>query len=169
MSIDNIQLPVSLYQSLFKKNLVDLQEKFQPDKCPKKETVIDFLGGNEKNIAFIVNNQQHTFLNDNELKFLSGLINACNITMGDIAIVNLSRHKEFNYNNLFSPLGSLKVLCFGVSPRDIDLPFAIPNFQVQVFQDIQYIFCPGLEELQDDVDSKKQLWTSLQKIFKISR
>lgn len=169
MSIDNIQLPISLYQSLFKKTLVDLQTKFSGDKNHKKEAGIDFLGGNEKNIAFVVKNEQHKFLNDNELKFLSGLIDACNITMGDIAIVNFACHKDVTYKDLLSCLASQRVLCFGVSAADIDLPFAIPNFQIQVFEETQYIFCPGLEQLQEDLDSKKQLWTSLQKIFKISR
>ncbi len=169
MGIDNIQLPISLYQSLFKKNLVDLQTKITRDESHKKDAGIDFLGGNEKKIAFVVNNEEHKFLNDNELKFLSGLINACNITMGDIAIINFARHKDLKYNDLISRLALHKVLCFDVSAADIDLPFAIPYFQIQVFQEIQYIFCPALEQLQEDVDSKKQLWASLQKIFKINK
>ena len=169
MGVDNIQLPISLYQSLFKKTLVDLQTKISRDARHKKETGIDFLGGNEKNIAFVLKNEQHKFLNDNELKFLSGLMDACNITMGDIAIVNFARYKDVKYNDLISRLDSHKVLCFGVSAADIDLPFLIPYFQVQIFQDIQYIFCPGLEKLQEEVDSKKQLWASLQKIFKINK
>lgn len=169
MSIDNIQLPVSLYQSLFKKNLVDLQKKSISEKNHKKEAGIDFLGGNEKKIAFVINNEQNSFLNDNELKFLSGLIDACNITMGDIAIVNFAHNKDINYNDLLSRLASHKVLCFGVSAADIDLPFTIPYFQIQLFHEIQFIFCPGLEELQEDTNSKKQLWASLQKIFKIRR
>lgn len=166
MSIDNIQLPVSLYQSLFKKSLVDLQKK---SILGKKEHEIDFLGGNEKNIAFVVTNEQYPFLNDNELKFLTELINACNISIGDIAIVNFARHKQVDYKTLLSRLACRKVLCFGVSAADIELPFAIPFFQVQAFQEVQYIFCPDLEQLQENVISKKQLWVSLQKIFKISR
>ena len=168
MSIDNIQLPVSLYTSIFKKKLVDVDNigSATEDEIKSK---IEFLGGNEKNIAFIVKNEQHKFLNDNELKFLSGLIDACSITMGDIAIINFARHKDLKYNDLISRLASHKVLCFDVSAADIDLPFAIPYFQIQVFQEIQYIFCPALEQLQEDVDSKKQLWATLQKIFKINK
>ena len=169
MSIDNIQLPVSLYPSLFKNNLVDLQTKMNRHQSHKQDPEIDFLGGNEKHIAFIINNEHHTYLNDNELKFLSGLINACNITMADISIVNFARNKHIRYNILSSSLASRKILCFGVSSSDIDLPFAIPYFQVQTFQEIQYIFCPHLEQLQEDIDSKKQLWVSLRKIFNLNK
>ncbi len=169
MGIDNIQLPVSLFESFFKNKLVDLQKNTGNAESNKKETAIDFLGGNERHIAFVVNNESHKFLNDAELKFLSGLINACNITMGDIAIVNFDRNRNVGYNDLLSCLNSQKILCFGVSAADIDLPFTIPYYQVQVFQEIPYIFCPALEQLQEDVDSKKQLWASLQKIFKLKK
>lgn len=169
MSIDNIQLPISLYQSLFKKSLVDLQTKFNRNGIHKKEAGIDFLGGNEKNIVFVVKNGQHKFLNDSELKFLSGLIEACSITMGDIAIINFASHKDVTYKNLLSLLAPQRILCFGISSADIGLPFKIPYFQIQHFEETQYIFCPGLEQLQEDVDSKKQLWISLQKIFKINK
>lgn len=169
MSIDNIHLPVSFYPYIFKKHLVDIQKKSGGKEKVKADGEIEFLGGNEKNITFIVRNEQNKFLNDNELKFLSGLITACEITMGDISIVNLSHNKDVDYDKLVAHLHSQKILCFGVSPAEIDLPFTIPYFQVQLFQDIQYIFCPGLEQLQNDVDSKKQLWTSLQKIFKIGK
>ncbi len=168
MSIDNIQLPISLFQSLFKKNLVDLTVK-SGTTATQTGTRIDFLGGNEKNIAFVVHNEHHKFLSDTELKFLSGLINACNVTMADIAVVNFAHNKDVNYKDLLSQLACKKVLSFGVSAANIDLPFTIPDFQVQVFHEIQYIFCPGLELLQEDIDSKKQLWGSLQKIFKIKK
>ena len=169
MSIDNIQLPLSLYPSLFKKNLVALETKIRRSESSKNNPGIDFLGGNEKKITFLVSNKQQKFLNDNELKFLSGLISACNITMADIAIVNFARHKNVSYHDLLASLTSHKVLSFDVSAADIGLPFAIPYFQVQAFQDVSYIFCPGLEQLQEDIDSKKQLWASLQKIFKLIR
>ncbi len=169
MSIDNIQLPVSFYPSIFKKHLVDIQKKSGGNEKVKAGDEIEFLGGNEKNITFIVCNEQNKFLNDNELKFLSGLITACEITMGDISIVNLNHNKDVDYNILAAHLHSKKILCFGVSPAEIDLPFTIPYFQVQLFQEIQYIFCPGLVQLQNDIDSKKQLWASLQKIFKIGK
>ncbi len=169
MGIDNIQIPASFYPSLFKKNLVDLQARVSRHQSRKQDPEIDFLGGNEKNITFIVSNEHHTYLDDGELKFLSGLINACNITMGDISIVNFAHHKNIRYNVLSSFLASRKILCFGVSSLDIDLPFAIPYFQVQTFQEIQYIFCPHLEQLQEDVNSKKLLWVSLRKIFNLNK
>ncbi|MEP6583113.1 MAG: hypothetical protein ABJA90_02550 [Ginsengibacter sp.] len=169
MSIDNIPLPVSMYQSLFKKNLVDLKAKPGQNNSLGKEKSIDFLGGNGKNIAFILSDPHHKFLNDNELKFLSGLISACDITMADIAIVNFAHYKDLDYKNVISALASKKILCFGVLATDLNLPFAIPDFQVQLFNEVQYIFCPNFEHLQKNISSKKQLWASLQKIFKINK
>ncbi|MDQ6844205.1 MAG: hypothetical protein M3Z92_07625 [Bacteroidota bacterium] len=137
----------------------------QPVKKIKNK--IDFLGGNEKKIVFLVYNENHKFLDDSQLTFLSGLILACNITLADIAVINLHYNKEVTYLDLFNEFQSQKILSFGVQPSRLDLPFSIPYFQVQAFQEIEYLFSPGLEELRVDLDKKKQLWISLQKIFNI--
>ncbi len=168
MSIDNIQLPAFLQKALFKNNLVSPQIKPENKTKHNEEAVIEFLGGNSKNIAFVVNNNENKFLNDHQLNFISGLVDACNISLDDIAIVNVASRKPVSYAGLAEQLSTCKVLSFGVTPADLDLPFTIPFFQVQVFQEIDYIFCPHLDELQEDKNAKKQLWASLQKTFKIS-
>ncbi len=167
MNLNNIQLPASIYQSIFSNKLVDLRDRSAHINS-KSKLKIDYLGGNEKNIVFVTNNDQHKFLDDNQLKFLSNLISACNITMADIAVVNMNNNEEVNYAKLFGCLSCRKVLCFGVSSGEIDLPFTIPFYQVQTFEEVQYIFCPALDQLQDNPEEKKLLWESLQKIFKIA-
>ncbi len=169
MSIDKIQLPAFLQEALFKKNLVNPKLKSINNPADKPKPGIDFLGGNTKNIVFIIKNTQSKFLNDIQLKFLSGLINACKVTMDDIAVINFSNYKDISYSELVSELSCNKFLSFGVDSTDLGLPFTIPFFQVQSFQEVQYIFCPPMDELQENTEAKKQLWVSLQKIFKISK
>ncbi|MEO6220291.1 MAG: hypothetical protein ABIO81_07685 [Ginsengibacter sp.] len=166
MSLNNIQLPGLLFQSIFKNMLVDLKS-FQTNSDSESKMKFHYLGGNEKNIAFVINNKQDKYLNDRQLKFLSELNSACNLTLADIAVININNIKVANYNDLSGELKCCKLLCFGVSAADLGLPFNIPLFQTQLFQEIQYMFCPALEQLQDDPAAKKQLWTSLRNIFKI--
>ncbi len=163
MSIDNLQLPGFLYQSMYKKNLVDLSTV----KDLPKISEIDFLGGNERNIVFLVNNNQSKFLADKELKFLSGLLAACQLTMADIALVNFFQNNTINYHELTDKLHAKKILIFGIPAASLDLPFTIPFFQVQNFHEQSYLLSPSLEVLQGTKELKKQLWESLQKIFKI--
>ncbi|MEO8109273.1 MAG: hypothetical protein ABI594_04540 [Ginsengibacter sp.] len=169
MGIDNIQLSAFLQQALFKNNLVGKVLKSTSNPVSNVKVPIDFLGGNSKNIIFIVNNIENKFLSDNQLTFTLGLIRACNISLDDIAVVNFAHHTPLSYISLKNELSCGKVLGFGITPADLDLPFAIPFFQMQMFQETGYLFCPSLDELQKDTNAKKQLWSNLQKIFKIDK
>ena len=168
MSLDNIQLPGFLYQSMFRNNLVDLKPD-STDKNLKKETPIDFLGGNEKKIIFLANDSQSKFLADVQMKFLADLLTACRLTMADIALVNFFQNKTISYRDLMMQFNPKKILLFGVSANELDLPFSIPFFQIQNFQEQVYMISPSFEELQLNKEFKKQLWGSLQKIFNIQK
>lgn len=168
MSIDNIQLPAFLQKALFKNKLVSQKAKAGTKTTQQKNLTIDFLGGNSKNIAFVVNSNGSKYLNDVQLKFISGLAKACNISLDDIAIINIAEQKSLSYVHLAEQLSCRKIFSFGVAPSDLNLPFTIPFFQLQAFQEIDYIFCPSLDKLQEDTQAKKQLWASLQKTFKIN-
>ncbi len=168
MSLDNIQIPGFLYQSMFRNNLVDLKPD-STDKVVKKETRIDFLGGNEKKIIFLANDSQSKFLADVQMKFLYDLLTACRLTMADIAFVNFFQNKTITYRELILQFDPKKILLFGVSANELDLPFAIPFFQIQNFQEQIYLISPPLGELQTNKELKKQLWECLQKIFNIQK
>jgi hypothetical protein len=168
MSIDNIPLPPFLFQSIFRNSLVDLKGDVT-DLVLKEEPEINFLGGNEKKIIFLFNNDQNRFLADIQVKFLYDLLTACQLTMGDIALVNFFHSNTITYRELMAQLRPKKILIFGISAVDLDLPFTIPFFQVQNFQEQVYMICPSIEELQINLELKKQLWACLQKIFNIRK
>ena len=168
MSIDNITLPAFLYQNLFRKNLVDLKADI-PDNVLKEELKINFLGGNEKKIIFLINDNQNKFLADIQMKFLYDVLSACGLTMEDAAIVNFFHNSTITYRELMVQLQPKKILMFGIPAIDLDLPFTIPFFQIQNFQEQIYITSPSIEQLQMNIELRKQLWTCLQKIFNIRK
>lgn len=168
MSLDNIQLAGFLYPSIFKNNLVVIQSK-NTVKTLKKESKINFLGGNEKKIIFIGKDNQNKFLGDNQMKFLNDLLSACHLTMADIAFLNFRENNNLTYHDLTEQLSPKKVLIFGVTAKELDLPFAIPFFQVQNFHEQVYLISPPLEEIQHSKELKKQLWNCFQKIFNIQK
>ena len=168
MSLNNIQLPAPLLASLFKNSLIDLNSK-PGIQILQEENKLEFLGGNEKNIIFLANDDHNKFISDSNINFLNALLNACSLTLADISLVNFSQHKKIQYNELTERLKAKKILIFGISAEEIGLPFTIPFFQVQKFQQEVYLLCPSLEEIQTDKDLKKQLWNCLQKIFNVKK
>ena len=168
MSLNNIQLPGFVYASLFKNLLVDLQETNDVKK-EDMQTKIEFLGANGKHIIVVASDTEHKFLADEEMNFLNDLLKACHLTMADIAFINLSHHKGITYQRLIEELNASKILLFGITTQQLDLPFQIPFFQVQSYDEHAFMVAPALSEIQQNQQLKKQLWNSLQKIFNIQK
>ncbi len=166
MSLDNIELPGFLYLLLYKKSLVDLANG-KVKATNKNEPEIDYLGGNEKKIIFIATDNENKYLNDTLMNFLNELLNACKLTMADIALVNFHQKKIISYQELIVELNAQKIVVFGLTANDIALPLGISFFQVQKFQQQEYLMCPSLEEIWLNRDLKKQLWNCFKEIFEI--
>ncbi|MDQ2721526.1 MAG: hypothetical protein M3Z26_17450 [Bacteroidota bacterium] len=171
MSLDNIQINSYLCEKMYSKSLVGIAKKESSDdhkhtieKNSQEKIKINSLGENEGNILFVVNSQS-TFLDDGEMKLLMGLLSACKISMQGIALVNYAQNSETNYKELVEQFKPEKVMIFGISASDLDLPFTIPFFQIQKFQDQLYMISPALSEFIDNIELKKELWNSLKKIF----
>lgn len=169
MSLNNIELPGFLYVSLFKNHLVDLQRNSANANDPSAAKKIDFLGGNGKKIIFVGNDSVNKFLADEQMTFLNDLLNACRLTMADIAFINFSRVNYITYQDVISELGAQKILIFGLPSQSLDLPFAIPLFQIQKYHEQVFMLGPSLQEIQQSVPLKKQLWNCLQEIFNIQK
>ena len=161
MSLDKIHIPGFLWASMFRDTIVDTR---QPDDRPGQQTAIDFLGGNQKHVLFVTNNIGHKFIPDAHLQFLNNLLTAFGLTMADIALINMAP-RAISYLEVKKQLQPKIVLLMGVTAPELELPFAIPMFQVQRFQEQRYLIGPSMQDIQGDQELKKQLWSSLKKIF----
>lgn len=166
MSLDNIQLTAETSRILFSKNLVE-PKNFISQKKAKESIQISSLGENQKSILFLVNDLEHKYLPDDQMELLTNLISACKLSMADIALVNFTPNR-FNYQQFTNYFQSKKILLFGVSTLDVELPFSIPFFQIQNFNSQEYLSAPSLKEFLENKNLKKDLWKSLQKLFQLS-
>lgn len=163
MSIDNIQLSKTARRILFTKTLVETIEAGTSGD-ESSEITINCLGGNEKNILFLVKDPQNKFLADEQMNLLSNLITACKLTMADIVLVNTAQTPA-NYQQLSNHFQSKKILIFGIDTAELELPFSIPHFQIQTFNQQLYMTAPSLNQFLTNKDLKKKLWLCLQKLF----
>lgn len=166
MSLDNIQLPPFIIHDLFKDCLVDLNS-YESIPQGMNTKALPFLGSNKQNIIILINNPDISYLSNQQLNFLTGILAACKLNLADIAILNLHKRPAINYNTINDELSPRITLMFGVSPMSIGLPFDIPMFQVQQFNERTYMVAPTLQELGNNKELKRQLWVNLQQIFSI--
>ena len=119
----------------------------------------------------MVNDKEAVYLKDESLQFLSAILGACKLNLGDVAIVNYEKD-PLNYLVLKEKLSPQFLLLFEVSAKQLNLPFTIPFYQVQQYDNCQLLFAPSLETMlgntQDAKLEKSRLWLSLKKMFSIS-
>lgn len=164
MSLDNIQLPPAVVQGLYNKSLYDLN----PDKSevnPTETSGISFLGDNVKKVAILITSAKAIYLPDEELNFLLGILNACRLSMADVALINTDKNSSISYKDLAEQLSAEKIFLFGTDPGLLGLPIQFPHYQIQHFYNQVYLSSVSLNELQTDKEEKLKLWNCLKKIF----
>lgn len=176
MNSSPIQLPDFVISDLYKNQLVVIEESIAEIKLPKKEAPThlskpEFLGNNEKNICILVKDSQAVYLNDHSLQFLSAILTACKLNLGDVAIVNFSR-TPLHYNSLKEWLTPKYILVFDIGATTLQLPFDLPTYQVQSYDKCSFLFAPSLDQMTADTREakieKSKLWLSLKTMFKIA-
>ena len=166
MNIDNIQLTSSTCQSLFSNKLVETKLSGKIRNEPK-DSEIDFLGENRKKVVFMVNNDKEKYISNEEMEVLINLLTACKLSMADIALVNFHPSHDTNYEMLNERFQAKYILLFGITCAELGLPFNIPHFQVQKFQEQTYLFNPPFSDLLTNKNSKIELWNCLKRMFQL--
>lgn len=166
MSLDNIRLPGFILQDLFQKTLVDLSGK-ENVLSPSKKNEINFFGGNKQHIILVVSNLNATFVSDEQLTFLSGILAACKLTLEDVGLLNIASDPRVSYKKITEAFNPRIMIMFGVLPDQLQLPFLMPEFQRQSYNNQLYLAVPSLTELENNKDLKRKLWVVLQQIFSL--
>ena len=164
MSIDNIQLSPQLCKNLFTNQLISEKLTIETATTLQNSKVAS-LGGNLKKIVFLINNVENSFLSEPEMEMLTNLLTACKLNMEDVAMINFNQYPNLNYEKLLADFQPKKILVFGVTAGQLGLPFYVPHFQLQKFQQQIYFLNPSFEIFLTDIDLKKELWKGLQKLF----
>src|SRR6202008_4611878 len=95
-------------------------------KQPKKEMPAAerpwYLGSNLQKITLFVGEKEAVYLQDDSLQFLSSILGACKLNLGDVAIVN-HYNDPVDYTVLKEKLSPNYILLFGVTAQELQLPF----------------------------------------------
>jgi hypothetical protein len=161
MSLNKIQLQPQLLASLYGNSLSDSGTSNVPD-----AQVFKYLGDNRKNIFLIVNHPSAPFLPDEELSFLTTILNACRLSLSDVGIVNYSLVSLAELQEAIEK-DARTIILFGIDPLSIGLPINFPQFQLQQFNNRMYLYSPTLTELGNDKTLKAKLWNALKTLFGI--
>jgi hypothetical protein len=182
MSLNHIQLNSAQLAEMYRTSLVDTNEDVQPG--GKKQAVSlpvttavessakslkspawKFLGEYKKSILIIVRYYDIAYLPDQQLNFLTSVLAACKLSLGDVAILNIANGPSTLYKDLQEKFKSSFTVLFGLTPEEFEMPLSFPEFQVQAFNNCTFLHTPVLEILEADKVLKSKLWVCLKKMF----
>lgn len=177
MSLNEMNLPPYLVTQLYPSSLVAQEKKIAPiasvEPAPpalaEPDLTIEWksLGSNQKKILVVVNYENITNLPDPQLEFLMQLLKACQLSLNDVALINMNNYPGVAHTSILSQFSTKVVLLFGITVQDWGFPFQTPPYQVQSFSDYTIMHAPALHDLQNDKPAKGLLWAALKNIFNL--
>lgn len=169
MAIDDIKLSNLVIREWYG-DLLPVEPNANATATGQPASTFKFLGNNRRNIAIVVHAPGIPFLPDNQLVFLTRILEACRMTIADVAIVN-GAATPVSIDTLRERLQPTTILLFGVDPAAIRLPINFPQFKPQAYDRCTYLTAPPLEELVPDSGASKllksKLWVCLKTIFDV--
>jgi hypothetical protein len=166
MSLDNFQLPLLIIPELYKDSLVLLDDS-QQKADSVQQTEVPFLGKFQQKILILIDVENQRFLSEPNLQFLTGILNACKLTLSDIAVVNINHLSIKSFQHISSFLNPEKIIIFGIALPILEMPLEFPQYQLQKYAGRQFLAAPQLSELELQVEEKKKLWNALKLMFNL--
>ena len=187
MTLNNIQLSRSLLTNMYRNSLIETNEAQKTQKkavgeSPVKSAVENkkevlakdpvvigwkYLGEYKKNILLVVRYVTVAYIPDEQLNFLTSVLGACKLSLGDIAILNLTNAPSVLHKDIQNKFKSSIMILFGLTPEELEMPVSFPEFQVQAFNYCTYLHTQALEKLETDKVLKSKLWVCLRKMFNL--
>jgi len=166
MALNDIQLDSSLLVDMYRNSLVEMRDiRPMQGKEDAPRPGRQYLGEFRKNILLIVHYDLETYLPDPQLNFITSILGACKLGLGDVAILNIAHLPGEGYKHIQEKFKSNVTILFGLSPQEFEMPLDFPEFQVQPFNNCTFLHTPVLEKLENDKVLKSKLWVCLRRVF----
>jgi hypothetical protein len=187
MKEENNKLPNSVLVNLYKESLVlgtasANVDKKAPTSLPieeKNSTIeaeepliapIKFLGEHQKKILVLVQDMDAVHLNERAFDLLTSILNACKLTIADIALINLA-NKNFSLHQILTQVPSDFVLIFDINPMQLKIKLPTKLYTPILLGTTQLLFSNNLSQMQGIDQASKiektKLWSALKLIFKL--
>ena len=131
---------------------------------------IKYLGDHHKKILVVVNDPESVYLNETDFILLTSILNACRLTIADIALINVGNQKA-SLHEMLTKLPSLLVIAFDLDAKALKIKLPSTLYKVTPLGEANLLFSAALSTMQgSSADAKKEkgkLWTVLKQIFQL--
>ncbi len=169
MSLNDVILSPYLLTQLYPTNLIEVSQKTNNTTTSKTSENFEWksLGNNQKRVLIGVRYPGIPYLPDAQLDFLKQLLMACQLSLNDVAVINIDHYKGISLTQLTDHFTPQVLLLFGIRMQELGDSAAILPYQIQQISEYKATQAPALHDLQNNKEAKRNLWASLKTLFNI--
>lgn len=121
-----------------------------------------YIGKYLKGVLILVNDKANKVSTTEGNLLLRNLVDAIQFKNDDFAVLNYTNYSDAKLDELKAFFKFDILLSFGVLPAELGVDY--PVNQLCLMDNVKMVFTSNLHELSADKETKKILWTSLQKL-----
>jgi hypothetical protein len=157
-------------EAFAKKNKVDAPKPAEVEDALELNLPLKYLGDHSKEIVVVVNDPASVYLNEPDFILLTSILNACRLTIADIALINLG-NQNATLHQILNTLPSKLVIAFEVDSKTLKIKLPTNFYKLTPLGESNLLFSKSLASMQGTDSSAKQekakLWTVLKQIFQL--
>jgi hypothetical protein len=127
------------------------------------ETDFSYFGKNRKNFLILIRETEQENLKDADSKLLTGILAAGQLSLNDVAIVNMAKTKA-SFLDMYKKLKPTSVVSFGVDTKNLGVPHEFETYKPTKIKNITWIISHNFVALHSDKTKKLGLWTALKEL-----
>lgn len=127
------------------------------------DTDFSYFGKNRKNFLILIKETEQENLKDADSKLLTGILAAGQLSLNDVAIVNVSKTKA-TFLDIYKKLKPTSVVSFGVDVKNLGVPHEFELYKPTKIKAITWVISHNFVALHSDKTKKLGLWTALKEL-----
>ena len=148
----------------------EIHTKPDPIKIDEWKGPIKSLGEHLKKITVIVHDPNSVHLNEMDFILLTSILNACRLTIADVALINLGK-QPVGLHQILQEYPSTLLLSFAVDATQLKVKLPNTLYKLTQLGETHILFSNALSTMQgtgiEAKQEKAKLWTVLKKIFEL--
>jgi len=131
------------------------------------ELPITFEGEHRQQVTCLIgeNDKRLRDLGEEERAFLLKVLDAVNLKLIDVAIVQLSQNPDMDFFQLQKQLAPQRMLIFGAPPESIGIDIPVPSYESFPINGVDIINAEELSAIMTNKQKKMALWNCLKGEF----
>ncbi|GAB2697685.1 hypothetical protein GCM10027037_22260 [Mucilaginibacter koreensis] len=124
------------------------------------EPEFKYMGGYKKAFLIIAHYPEHEHMEPAHLTALESTLKRINLSLDEVAILNLATHSDVNYELFLKHLQPQKMVMLGQYALPAEAPFVTLN-QPQVVNEVQLLYTFSFNEMMGNKENTKLFWNEI--------